>query len=118
MSWMKVHFYFMIDHRKGFQIPAFCKLVSAFCVHIVHQYITLSIIKFENTGPFNGIFCLLNKVTVDSLVNKDGSGFNPFKQPHYMLLNLAIGGTNGGNPEKTKFPRKFEVDYVRVYQLK
>lgn len=60
---------------------------------------------------------LLNKVPVDSLVNKDGSGFNPFKQPHYMLLNLAIGGTNGGNPVKTKFPRKFEVDYVRVYQL-
>lgn len=61
---------------------------------------------------------LLNKVRVDSLVNKDSSGFNPFKQPHYMLLNLAIGGTNGGNPEKTKFPRKFEVDFVRVYQLK
>ncbi len=35
---------------------------------------------------------LLNKVPLDSLVNKDGRGFNPFKQPHYMLLNLAIGG--------------------------
>jgi beta-glucanase (GH16 family) len=59
---------------------------------------------------------LLNKVPVDSLVNKDGSGFNPFKQPHYMLLNLAIGGQNGGNPDSTSFPRKFEVDWVRVYQ--
>ncbi len=59
---------------------------------------------------------LLNKVAVDSLLNKDGTGFNPFKQPHYMLLNLAVGGTNGGDPGNTSFPRRFEVDYVRVYQ--
>ena len=59
---------------------------------------------------------LLNKVPLDSLVNKDGSGFNPFKQRHYMLLNLAIGGDNGGDPSQTSFPKKFEIDYVRVYQ--
>jgi beta-glucanase (GH16 family) len=59
---------------------------------------------------------LLNKVPLDALVNKDGSGFNPFNQPHYMLLNLAIGGDNGGNPDATSFPAKFEIDYVRVYQ--
>ena len=59
---------------------------------------------------------LLNKVPLDSLVNKDGSGYNPFKQPHYMLLNLAIGGDNGGDPSETSFPKKFEIDYVRVYQ--
>jgi len=59
---------------------------------------------------------LLNKVPLDKLVNKDGSGFQPFKQPHYMLLNLAIGGDNGGDPAKTTFPNRFEVDYVRVYQ--
>ncbi|TQM51322.1 glycosyl hydrolase family 16 [Arcticibacter tournemirensis] len=59
---------------------------------------------------------LLNKVTLDDLVNVDGSGFNPFRQPHYILLNLAIGGDNGGDPSGTIFPRRFEVDYVRVYQ--
>lgn len=59
---------------------------------------------------------LLNKVPMESLVNKDGAGFNGFKQPHYMLLNLAIGGQNGGNPANTAFPRRFEVDWVRVYQ--
>ena len=59
---------------------------------------------------------LLNKVAVDSLANKDGTGFNPFRQPHYMLLNLAVGGMNGGDPTNTSFPRLFEVDYVRVYQ--
>ena len=35
-----------------------------------------------------------------------------------MLLNLAIGGMNGGDPTGTSFPSKFEVDYVRVYQKK
>jgi beta-glucanase (GH16 family) len=59
---------------------------------------------------------LLNKVELSKLVNKDGSEINPFKQPHYMLLNLAIGGQNGGDPANTRFPNKFEVDYARVYQ--
>jgi beta-glucanase (GH16 family) len=59
---------------------------------------------------------LLNKVPLDKLTNKDGSHFQPFAQPHYMLLNLAIGGQNGGDPSPTFFPNRFEVDYVRVYQ--
>lgn len=61
---------------------------------------------------------LLNKVDLNKLVNKDGSNINPFHQPHYMLLNLAIGGMNGGDPSHTKFPNRLEVDYVRVYQKK
>jgi beta-glucanase (GH16 family) len=59
---------------------------------------------------------LLNQVSLKDLVNQDGSGFNPFMQPHYILLNLAIGGDNGGDVSITKLPRRFEVDYVRVYQ--
>ena len=59
---------------------------------------------------------LLNAVDLNKVVNKNGSGINPFKQPHYMLLNMALGGLNGGNLVHTKFPNKFEVDYVRVYQ--
>lgn len=59
---------------------------------------------------------LMNKVPLDSLVNP--GGVNPFQQPHYILLNLAIGGNSGGDPSTTKFPRKYEIDYVRVYQKK
>jgi beta-glucanase (GH16 family) len=59
---------------------------------------------------------LLNKVPLSKLVNKDGTGTNPFKQPHYMLLNLALGGMNGGEIGNTTFPKRFEIDYVRVYQ--
>ena len=58
---------------------------------------------------------LLNEIDLTKTHNPDG--FNPFHQPHYLLLNLAIGG-NGGNPEATSFPRRYEVDYVRVYQQK
>jgi beta-glucanase (GH16 family) len=39
-----------------------------------------------------------------------------FRQPHYILLNQAIGGNQGGNPNETKFPVRMEVDWVRVYQ--
>lgn len=59
---------------------------------------------------------LLNKVSLDRLVNQDGTNINPFKQPHYMLLDLAIGGKQGGDPSQTTFPARFEVDYIRVYQ--
>lgn len=59
---------------------------------------------------------LLNQVELKDLVNRDGSNFNPFRQPHYILLNLALGGDNGGDPSATSFPRRYEVDYVRVYQ--
>ncbi len=45
---------------------------------------------------------LLNKVELSKLVNKDGTGINPFKQPHYMLLNLAMGGMNGGELKGVK----------------
>jgi beta-glucanase (GH16 family) len=59
---------------------------------------------------------LLNNVSLQETINQNGSGTNPFKQPHYILLNLALGGDNGGDPSKTTFPRRFDIDYVRVYQ--
>jgi beta-glucanase (GH16 family) len=59
---------------------------------------------------------LLNEVDLSRTVNGDREGKNPFRQPHYILLNLAIGGTNGGDPSQTRPPLRFEVDYVRVYQ--
>jgi beta-glucanase (GH16 family) len=58
---------------------------------------------------------LLNKTLVDETTNADGT--KPFLQPQYLLLNLALG-ENGGDPSHSKFPITFEVDYVRVYQLK
>jgi beta-glucanase (GH16 family) len=59
---------------------------------------------------------LLNSIDLKETFNQDIEKANPFREPHYMLLNLAIGGTNGGDPSETGFPARFEVDYVRVYQ--
>lgn len=56
---------------------------------------------------------LLNSQAVPTALNPDGS--NGFTQPHYVLLNLAIGG-NGGQPKASTSKIRYEVDYVRVYQ--
>jgi len=49
-------------------------------------------------------------------INATPDKANPFREPHYILLNLALGGTNGGDPSGTEFPARFEVDYVRIYR--
>ncbi len=56
----------------------------------------------------------LNTTALSSMLNPDGS--SPFKQKAYMLVNLALGGSNGGSLDATTFPQRFEVDYVRVFQ--
>jgi len=48
------------------------------------------------------------------MLNADGK--SPFKQKAYLLVNLAIGGQNGGDPSKTSFPKRYEIDYLRVFQ--
>ncbi len=59
---------------------------------------------------------LLNAVDLNGTFNQDSEGKNPFRESHYILLNLAIGGTQGGDPTQTEFPVRFEIDYVRVYR--
>jgi beta-glucanase (GH16 family) len=59
---------------------------------------------------------LLNTIDLQKTFNQSSDKANPFREPHYIVLNLAIGGTNGGDPSGTSFPARFEVDYVRVYQ--
>lgn len=41
---------------------------------------------------------------------------NPFHHPQYIIINLALGGNNGGDMEKAKIPAEYLIDYVRVYQ--
>ena len=61
---------------------------------------------------------LMNEVPLTATVNgASGDFINPFKQPHYILLNLAMGA-NGGEVDENVLPLKYEVDYVRVYQKK
>ncbi len=56
--------------------------------------------------------CPLSKAGVDDA--------NPFHKPHYLILNLAIGGSWGGQKgiDDSIFPQRYEIDYVRFYQKK
>jgi beta-glucanase (GH16 family) len=54
-----------------------------------------------------------HRFDVNKADHKDG---NPFHQPHYLLLNLALGGEWGGKIDDSMLPQKFLIDYVRVYQ--
>jgi beta-glucanase (GH16 family) len=51
---------------------------------------------------------------------KESAGLEewPFDRPHYLLINLATGGSWGGNRgiDDRAFPGRFVIDYVRVYQ--
>lgn len=62
---------------------------------------------------------LLNETLLKDTFNGSlGHGRNPFRQPHYILLNLAVGGINGGPDALEAYPMRYEIDYVRVYQKK
>ncbi len=61
---------------------------------------------------------VLNSVLLSETINgsSDCADQNPFQQPHYLLLNLALGGSAGGSVEGLSFPTRYIVDYVRIYQ--
>jgi beta-glucanase (GH16 family) len=44
----------------------------------------------------------------------------PFDKPHYLLINLAYGGSWGGEQgvDTSLLPLNYEIDYVRYYQRK
>lgn len=50
----------------------------------------------------------------------EGTGTDawPFDAPHYLILNIAVGGSWGGQRgvDDAVFPQEMLIDYVRVYQ--
>jgi beta-glucanase (GH16 family) len=58
------------------------------------------------------------KIFVDNvlLVQLTNSSSVPFDNPHYLLLNIAMGGTLGGSIPSSFSQDTMEVDYVRFYQ--
>lgn len=65
---------------------------------------------------------LLNKIDLNQTINPRADhcafdNYNPFRDHKmYLLLNLALGGDNGGSLANTIFPCQYLVDYVRIYQ--
>jgi len=41
---------------------------------------------------------------------------NPFRKPHYLLINLALGGSWGGPIDDAVLPQRYLIDWVRVYE--
>ncbi len=54
-----------------------------------------------------------NTFLIDEAGNCEG---NRFRKPFYLLINLALGGTWGGEIDDSIFPQKYLIDYVRVYE--
>ena len=49
----------------------------------------------------------------------DDGSYNSYRNPHYILLNFALGGAAAsGEVDESLLPQKYLVDYVRVYKLK
>ena len=60
---------------------------------------------------------LLNEIPLSQTVNgRIGRHTNPFEQRQYILLNLALGGDNGGEIDDAAFPMRYEIDFVRIYE--
>ena len=50
-------------------------------------------------------------------VNIEASHMTEFHQPHFLIMNVAVGGDWPGSPDETTvFPQQMIVDYVRVFQ--
>ena len=61
---------------------------------------------------------LLNEINVEETIWDKNQKIIPFQQPHYLLVNLAVGGINGGEFTTGDLPSKYIIDYIRVYQKK
>lgn len=65
---------------------------------------------------------LLNEIDLSQTINAPSRGrngeeaapFNPFRQPHYILLDHAVDTRATASPDC--LPMRYEVDYVRVWQ--
>ena len=58
------------------------------------------------------------RILVDNkeFVSLNNTADVPFDNPHYLLLNIAIGGNLGGDIDPSFSQDIMEVDYVRVFQ--
>lgn len=63
---------------------------------------------------------LLNEMPLDKSINAGKhKGINPFLNPKFLLVNLAIGNPKEGKGpvDDNAMPMRYEIDYVRVYKF-
>lgn len=50
-------------------------------------------------------------------LDKAGEGENnPFRKPFYLMLNVAVGGTWGKDPDPKVYPQRMEIDWVKAWE--
>ncbi len=56
--------------------------------------------------------------STENLTYINQNAYWPFNQPHYFIINLAVGGTMGGSIDDSMFQHDviMKVDWVRVWQ--
>ena len=59
---------------------------------------------------------LYHTFNIDTAENAGRGVDNPFRKPHYLLLNMALGGAWGGELDDRILPQQYLIDYVRIYQ--
>ena len=61
---------------------------------------------------------LVNDQEYYSFVIDDSSSLAPFRNPFFLIFNIAVGGNWPGYPDATtEFPQRMLVDYVRVFEF-
>lgn len=87
--------------------------------HIDTPYSEFHVYAVEWT-PDKIDFLLDGKVYQQFLNERKTPNEWPFDQPFHLKLNVAVGGSWGGQKgiDDNIFPQQMSVDYVRVYQLK
>ena len=61
----------------------------------------------------NQMSIYVDDILVNSMLNLEN---NPYDNPHYLLLNIAMGGSLGGDIPNSFSQDSMEIDYVRFYQ--
>lgn len=65
----------------------------------------------------NYIYYFLDGVQYGAQEITSADRYDEFHKPHFIILNLAVGGVWPGYPDQhTVFPQNYYIDYVRVYQ--
>lgn len=77
-------------------------------------------LKVDLTEDFHLYSVVWTAKDVTWYIDKEKVAHHPtpddFTRPVHFLLNLAVGGTWPGNPDRTtQFPAHYEIDYVRAY---
>lgn len=87
------------------QYPGICEEFRVYAMDWTPEYI-----EFYVDGKSQ---CCFNKT--DDKEDQSETAW-PFDQPFYLLFNIAVGGSLGGEVFEEELPFVMEVDYVRVYQ--